>query len=255
MSTMTAVVLVTAATALAYALVVVAVCLLRPDRSSAGAPAMPGNAEHRRDRHASMSVTAGDETPSAPSRSNRRAKYLEIGAWSGRTYPPRAVVVGYDGKAHSRAAVAWAANEAARRDLPLVVLHAANYPGMTGEPGPGLCHRDPGALDAAEEVTASGVAEAVDVVPWLDVVGATEVTSAARALLEASRDASLVVVGSRGAHRLFGVKWRSVGLAVASRGHAPVVVVGGGSQRKLPPASSSGEDHLALLTASSGLRR
>jgi nucleotide-binding universal stress UspA family protein len=199
-------------------LVVVAVCLLRPDRSSAGAPAMPGNAEHRRDRHASMSVTAGDETPSAPSRSNRRAKYLEVGAWSGRTYPPRAVVVGYDGKAHSRAAVAWAANEAARRDLPLVVLHAANYPGMTGEPGPGLCHRDPGALDAAEEVTASGVAEAVDVVPWLDVVGATEVTSAARALLEASRDASLVVVGSRGAHRLCRARGRQPGPRSSRRG-------------------------------------
>jgi hypothetical protein len=124
---MTALVLVTAATALAYALVV-AVRLLRPDRSSIGAPAMPGNAERHRERHASMSLTTEDETPSAPSRSNRRAKYLEVGAWSGRTYPPRAVVVGYDDKAHSRAAVAWAANEAARRDLPLVVLHAANYP-------------------------------------------------------------------------------------------------------------------------------
>ena len=63
------------------------------------------------------------------------------------------------------AALAWAAAEAARREAPLVVLYAANYPGMTVEPGPGLLHRDPGALEAAEEVTARGVAEALEAHP------------------------------------------------------------------------------------------
>jgi hypothetical protein len=92
------------------------------------------------------------------------------------------VVVGYNGKDHGRAALAWAAAEAGRRDAPLVVLYAANYPGMTGEPGPGLHHRDPAALQAAEAVTARGVAEAVAVDPTLTVLGATEVTSPARAL-------------------------------------------------------------------------
>jgi len=75
--------------------------------------------------------------------------YDEVGAWSGWAHPRRAVVVGYNGKRHSRAAVAWGAEEAARRDAPLLVLFAANYPGMTVEPGPGLLERNPGALEAA----------------------------------------------------------------------------------------------------------
>ena len=85
--------------------------------------------------------------------------YVEVGAWSGGSHPRGAVVVGYNGKDHSRAALAWGAKEAARREAPLLVLFAANYSGMTVEPGPGR-HREPGTLEAAEEVTARGVAEA-----------------------------------------------------------------------------------------------
>ena len=91
--------------------------------------------------------------------------YDEVGAWSGKQYPRGAVVVGYNGKEHSRAALAWAAEEAVRQGAPLVVLYAANYTGMTLEPGDGLHHRDPGALEAAEEVTARGVAEALEAHP------------------------------------------------------------------------------------------
>ena len=123
--------------------------------------------------------------------------YVDVGAWSGRI-PPGAVVVGFNGKAHSHTAVTWAAHKAAHRGRPLVVLYAANYPGMTGPPGRGLHHRDPGALEAAEEVTARGVAAAVTARPDVTVVGATEVTTPVRALTEASRGAAMVVVGTRG---------------------------------------------------------
>ena len=54
--------------------------------------------------------------------------YDEVGAWSGKAYPPGAVVVGYNGKKHCRAALAWGSQEATRRDAPLLVLFAANYP-------------------------------------------------------------------------------------------------------------------------------
>jgi hypothetical protein len=70
--------------------------------------------------------------------------YNEVGAWSERAHPRGAVVVGYNGRKHSRAALAWGSEEAAQRDAPLLVLFAANYPGMTVEPGPGLLRRDPG---------------------------------------------------------------------------------------------------------------
>jgi nucleotide-binding universal stress UspA family protein len=151
--------------------------------------------------------------------------YVEVGAWSGRTYPPAAVVVGFNSKEHSRAALVWAAADAARRDVPLVVLFAANYPGMTVEPTTASHHREPGALEAAEEVTAAGVAEALKTHPRLRVVGATELTSPSRALVEASTHADLVVLGSRGHGRIMGTLLGSVSFAVASRAGCPVVVV------------------------------
>jgi nucleotide-binding universal stress UspA family protein len=151
--------------------------------------------------------------------------YPEVGAWSGRTYPPGAVVVGFDDTEHSRAAVAWAAEAAVRHDVPLVVLHAANYPGLTGPPGTGLYHRDPGALEAAEEVTGRGVAEALAHRPGLSVVGATEVTSATTALVAASREAALVVVGTRGRGNLASLLLGSTSRAVAQRAHQTVAVV------------------------------
>jgi len=175
------------------------------------------------DRH---STDPTEERPARPAEPPAPVpSYLEVGAWSGLTYPRGAVVAGYNGRGHSRVAVEWAAGEAARQDRPLVVVYAADYPGMVGPPGPGLHHREPGALEAAEEVTAAGVAEALAAEPGVAVVGATEVTGPVRALTEASRDAALVVVGSRGHGRVVGALRGSVASQVAARSNAPVVVV------------------------------
>jgi nucleotide-binding universal stress UspA family protein len=135
------------------------------------------------------------------------------------------VVVGYNGKRHSRSALSWGAEEAARREAPLLVLFAANYSGMTVEPGPGLLERRPGALEAAEEVTARGVSAALEAHPGLPIAGATEVTSPSRALSQASNDAALVVLGSRGYGRIVGALLGSVAFAVAARAACPVIVV------------------------------
>ena len=97
-------------------------------------------------------------------------------------------MVGYNGKKHNRAALAWGAEEATRRDAPLLVLLAANYPGMTVEPGPGLLERSPRALEAAEEVTARGVSGVLEAHPRLRIAGATEVTSPSPALTKAGDD-------------------------------------------------------------------
>jgi nucleotide-binding universal stress UspA family protein len=135
------------------------------------------------------------------------------------------VVVGYNGHDHSRAALVWAADEALRRGAPLVVLFAANYPGMTLEPGPGLLLRQPGALDAAYDVTASGVRAALERHPALHAFGATEVTSPSRALVAAGDGAALIVLGTRGYGRVFGALLSSVAFTVAARAACPVVVV------------------------------
>lgn len=151
--------------------------------------------------------------------------YVEVGGWSDRPYPPGAVVVGYNGKDHSGVALAWGAREAARQGAPLLVLYAANYPGMVMEPGPGLLERDPGALEAARAVTARGASQAVAAHPQLHVVGATEVTSPSRALIEAGASASMIVLGSRAYGRVVKTLLGSVAFAVAARADCPVVVV------------------------------
>lgn len=151
--------------------------------------------------------------------------YVEVGAWSETAPPTGAVVVGYNGRKHSHAALIWAAEESARRGAPLIVLFAANYPGMTLEPGPGLLEREPGALDAAYAVTAGGVQAALDHRPELTVFGATELTSPSQALVEASRHAALVVLGSRGLGRLVGALLGSVAFNVSSQAVCPVMVV------------------------------
>ena len=150
--------------------------------------------------------------------------YREVGAWSSEAYPAGAVVAGFNGREHATVALSHAVEEAVGLAAPLVVVYAANYPGMTLEPGPGLLHHEPGALAAAHEVTARGVALAHALAPDLEVVGATEVSSPSQALVEASRDAALVVLGSRGYGRLVGTLLGSVAFNVAAGAVCPVLV-------------------------------
>lgn len=137
----------------------------------------------------------------------------------------RPVVVGYNAKPHAREALVWAAAEASRRDVPLLVVYAANYPGMTLGPGPGLLDPSPGALEAAEEVTARGVTEALTAQPGLRVAGATNVTSPTQTLIRASADAGLLVIGTRGHGRVLGPLLGSVAFTVAAHARCPVIVV------------------------------
>ena len=154
----------------------------------------------------------------------------------------RPVVAGYNGREHSREALLWAAAEAVRRDAPLRVVYAANYPGMTLGPGPGLLEPEPGALDAAQEVTLRGVSEALVAQPDLRVSGATEVTSPAEALVEASADAALVVIGTREYGRVTSALLGSVAFAVAAGAVCPVVVVKGD-----PTTRPVGPGHLVVV--------
>ena len=139
------------------------------------------------------------------------------------------VVVGYNGKTHASEALDWAAEEALHRAAALVVVFAANYPGMTLPPGPGLFELEPGALDAATEVTDAGVAEVRTARPDLIAIGRTVVTSPTEALVDESAEASLLVVGSRGRGSVLATLLGSVSFAVASTAHCPAVVVKEGS--------------------------
>jgi nucleotide-binding universal stress UspA family protein len=142
------------------------------------------------------------------------------------------IVVGFDGMAASGAAVDWAAAEALRRHADMTVVHATvsatNYgmvPNEAGAPQPDFIAR------AAEQICAEGVERAAK------TLGSTSrihlrapVSGVAAALIAASQDAELIVVGTHG-HGESGRLLGSVAYAVTAHARCPVVVVRGESEQ------------------------
>jgi nucleotide-binding universal stress UspA family protein len=124
------------------------------------------------------------------------------------------VVVGVDGSPRDAGNVDWAADEASTRGAPLVVLFAYAW----GVPLPM-------AFAAGKEVTDPAVARARSRHPGLAVEGLEVLGHAVTALTDASRRASLLVLGARGASagRLGSVVER-----VAAHAGCPVVVLSAG---------------------------
>ena len=137
--------------------------------------------------------------------------------------PGGRIVVGYDGSAGARAALAWAVEEARLRDAALHVVNAWADP--LGEPNryASLIQLED-VEGAADRVLQRGINEVVgdaDVV----VKRETSYTSPALALVEASHDADLLVVGSRGRGGFTGLLLGSVGQQCAHHATCPVVIV------------------------------
>jgi len=134
------------------------------------------------------------------------------------------VVVGVDGSRPSRQALQWAFNEARLHGDTLEVVIAWHVPAQLGYPGA------PTALfDFAEAARQTMEAE-LDAVLGADAQGVmrrVEPGPAAQVLIDASRDADLLVVGSRGHGEFAGMLLGSVGQHCASHAHCPVVVVRG----------------------------
>jgi nucleotide-binding universal stress UspA family protein len=147
-----------------------------------------------------------------------------------RNFP--GVVVGFDGSAPSTAALDWAAAEAARRGLPLKVVLAVEL--GTALPMP-MDSGAPWAMakieGAAREVLADAADRARKTDPGLEVESRLVIDTAAAALVDASRSASLIVVGNRGHGDLVGTLLGSVAFGVTAHAQCPVAVVRGGSMR------------------------
>jgi nucleotide-binding universal stress UspA family protein len=117
-------------------------------------------------------------------------------------------MVGYDGSEAAGAAVDWAAGQAAAIGRALVVLAAGDRTGRLAERGADRARA--GVRDLpVEAVQASG--------------------PAAAALLQHSRDAALLVLGTRGRGGLAQAVLGSVAVAVTAHASCPVVVIRGDS--------------------------
>ena len=136
------------------------------------------------------------------------------------------VVVGVDGSARSAKAIDFALEQAARRGVRLVVLHAWWLEFVDG-----VVVTTPGSPEwqRTEELLRLGVAESLagrrQNHPDVEVVTEIVHTRPAEALVEASQTASLVVVGARGRGGFAGLLLGSVSRELLMHASGPVAVV------------------------------
>ncbi len=148
---------------------------------------------------------------------------------------PERIVVGVDGSEGALRALAWAADEAARRDVELEVVHVAEAGGTSGT----VLER---ALEEADEVSPGLVARA------RRLEG-----DPGRLLVERSSDALLLVVGARG-HRELLLKLGSVSGTCVHHARSPVVVVPRPDQGEGGRPAAPGGRILAGVDGSEGSR-
>jgi len=144
------------------------------------------------------------------------------------------IVVAYDGTEHSAAALDWAATEAQQRGKPLTVLHVLDY--LSPAPGPVVMAAWTQSDSApAPDIADEGAARARRLVGSIDVRALTQADRVIPTLVETSRDAHLLVVGTRGHGDLVGAVLGSVAFGVSVHAHCPVVVVRGDSSQTPGP--------------------
>ncbi len=137
------------------------------------------------------------------------------------------VVVGVDGSVGSLRAVGYAAAEAAREGRPLLLLtaEAREDAGDLGAGTPTGAPDDADPADADADGTDRALAEVRRRWPDVAVTLRRVAERPAPALVAASRDAALVVVGSRGRGGFTGLLLGSVSQAVLHHASCPVLVV------------------------------
>jgi nucleotide-binding universal stress UspA family protein len=142
----------------------------------------------------------------------------------GTASPTGPVVVGVDGSAQSDAALGFAFEEADLRGLPLTVVHAWTPPPSRG-----------GARPLTDEVAELETAEVHRMREWVrrwrekfphvPVTDRLIAAHPAAALIDLSRDATLLVVGSRGHGGFAGLLLGSVSQQVLHHAQCPIAVV------------------------------
>jgi nucleotide-binding universal stress UspA family protein len=132
------------------------------------------------------------------------------------------IVVGTDGSEHADHAVRWAADEADRRGAELVIVHGwKRHYHLTIE---GVDQADDFTPVDAELILDQAV-EAVRAVSGANVVGQLVEGSVADTLLDLSKTADLLVVGSRGRGGFRAMLFGSIASSVATHSHCPAVIV------------------------------
>jgi nucleotide-binding universal stress UspA family protein len=159
------------------------------------------------------------------------------------------ILVGIDGSAASGAAVALAFDEALHRGVPLVALHA--WSDVAVFPILGMDWRT--YRDEGDEVLGERLAGWQERYPEVQVHRRLVCDVPARWLIDESKDAQLVVLGSRGRGGYAGMHLGSVTSAVLQSVRVPVIVARNGSHeftdRKPPERASNVKDEIRHVSA------
>jgi nucleotide-binding universal stress UspA family protein len=137
------------------------------------------------------------------------------------------IIVGVDGSGHSQRALAWAMHEAAIRNVPLTVLTV--HEAVRGYYADMAVYADDPAR--TEDLRALAQAETDKVLAGLDEPRPESVTVKAvhgfvvEELINAARDADMLVVGSRGVGGFTRLMVGSVAGQVAQHAYCPVLLV------------------------------
>jgi len=137
------------------------------------------------------------------------------------------IIVGVDGSGHSLRALEWAAREAALRKsaLNVVVVHQV----LRGYSGHGVAFA--GDTELAEKAGRAAKSETDEVLARLGDDQPAEahvhlrIGIPAEELLDAAKDADMIVLGSRGAGGFARLLMGSVSAQVAHHAHCPVVII------------------------------
>ena len=138
------------------------------------------------------------------------------------------IIVGIDGSAHSVRALEWAIKEGALQHAAVTVITVNSVPASPWSGNPVILAQDPAVLEkmqqAAEEMAVKVTSQLGEAQPASVTVRAIN-GFPSKELINASRDADLLVVGSRGAGGFARLMIGSTSDQVVHHAHCPVVVV------------------------------
>lgn len=137
--------------------------------------------------------------------------------------PPRHIVVGVDDSCGAQTALEWALDEARRHQARLTVLHVFRFEVAWVDRAD--LQRWSEMERRAAEATLAHIVEKAEVPAGVDLEARVAEGDPVRVLIEASREADLLVLGSRGRGGLAGLLLGSVSQRCAERALCPVVVV------------------------------
>ncbi|MCI0383737.1 universal stress protein [Streptomyces sp. CNQ085] len=151
----------------------------------------------------------------------------------------RTVTVGVDGSAESLAAADWAAREAARRGVPLRLVHVREPDPFT----PPDSFADPETRQHwAQRIPREAANDLARRHPELDITTDQLTGSPSEVLTAVAGQAEMLVIGTRGLGPVAGFLVGSVGLATVARVECPVVLVRAGTSKEGGPGGAESPD-------------